>query len=206
MATSQQSISVELPPLNIQTMEITLIGDTPLITHRWSEKAKKSMLDKQMKKAKSVKEAKDPEQDFRESLYVLEDGTFGFPAIGFKAAAVTACTSIGGITKVAARQAFHVRGEYVVIRGSEPTMREDMVRIAMGTADIRYRGQFDPWWTVLTLDYNHNVFSAEQIMNMLNTAGFAVGVGEWRPEKDGSYGRFHVASAAEMKLVQKEAA
>lgn len=203
---ASQSISVELPRLNIQTLEVTLIGDTPLIVHRWSEKAKKAMLDKQMKKAKQAKEAKDPEQDFRESLYVLEDGTFGFPAIGFKAAAVTACTSIGGITKVAARQAFHVDGEYVVIRGSEPSMREDMVRIAMGTADIRYRGQFDPWWTVLTIKYNANVFSAEQLMNMLNTAGFAVGVGEWRPEKDGQYGRFHVATAAEMKTAMKDAA
>lgn len=203
---ASQTVSVELPPLNIQTLEVTLIGDTPLITHRWSEKAKKSMLDKQMKKAKQAKEAKDPEQDFRESLYALEDGTYGFPAIGFKAAAVTACTSIGGITKVAARQAFHVDGEYVVIKGSEPEMREDMVRIAMGTADIRYRGQFFPWWTVLTIKYNANVFSAEQLLNMLNTAGFAVGVGEWRPEKDGSYGRFHVATAAEMQAALKEAA
>lgn len=203
---ASQNVSVDLPPLNIQTLEVTLIGDTPLITHRWSEKAKKQMLDKQMKKAKQGKEAKDPDQDFRESLYVLEDGTFGFPAIGFKAAAVTACTSIGGITKVAARQAFHVDGEYVVLRGSEPTMREDMVRIAMGTADIRYRGQFDPWWTVLTVKFNANTLSAEQVLNLFNTAGFAVGVGEWRPEKDGSYGRFHVATGAEMRSLMKEAA
>jgi hypothetical protein len=204
---ASQNVSVELPPLQIKTLEITLIGDTPLITHRWSEKAKKQMLDKQMKKASGAKEAKDPEKDFRESLYALEDGTYGFPAIGFKAAAVTACTSIGGITKIAARQAFHVEGEYVTLFGSEPEPREDMVRVGMGTADIRYRGQFWPWWTVLTINHNSNVMSAEQIMNMLNTAGFAVGVGEWRPEKDGSYGRFHVATSAEMKsLSRKEAA
>ena len=203
---ASQNVSVDLPPLNIQTLEITLIGDTPLITHRWSEKAKKQMLDKQMKKAKQGKDAKNPDQDFRESLYVLEDGSFGFPAIGFKAAAVTACTSIGGITKVAARQAFHVDGEYVVIHGSEPTMREDMVRIAMGTADIRYRGQFDPWWTTLTVKFNANTLSPEQVLNLFNTAGFAVGVGEWRPEKDGSYGRFHVATALEMRERMKEAA
>jgi hypothetical protein len=35
----------------------------------------------------------------------------------------------------------------------------------------------------------------------MQTAGFAVGVGEWRPEKDGQYGRFHVANAEEMKLI-----
>jgi hypothetical protein len=193
--------TVTLPPLKIETVHVTLVGDTPLIVHRWSEKAKKQMLDKQMKKATAGKEAKDPERDFKESLYVLEDGTYGFPIIGFKAAAVTACTSIGSMTKVAARQAFHVDGEYAVIEGDEPTMREDMVRIAMGTADIRYRGEFRNWFTTIAVKYNANVMSAEQILNLMQTAGFAVGVGEWRPEKDGQYGRFHVASAEEMKRI-----
>ncbi len=193
--------SVTLPPLNIQTVSVTLIGDTPLIVHRWSEKAKKQMLDKQTKKATAGREAKDPERDFRDSLYVLPDGRYGFPIIGFKAAAVTACTSIGSMTKVAARQAFHVDGEYAVIEGDEPTMREDMVRVGMGTADIRYRGEFRNWWTTIEIKYNANVLSAEQILNLMQTAGFAVGVGEWRPERDGQYGRFHVATAAEMKVI-----
>lgn len=202
--------SVVLPPLRIETIRVTLIGDTPLIVHRWSEKAKKQMLDKQMKKATAGKEAKNPEQDFKDSLYVLPDGGYGFPIIGFKAAAVTACTSIGGITKVAARQAFHVEGEFARIDGCEPSMREDMVRVGMGTADIRYRGEFKSWHTTITVKHNLNVFSAEQVLNLFQTAGFAVGVGEWRPEKDGQFGRFHVASAEEMKalglLSEKEAA
>jgi hypothetical protein len=195
--------TVVLPPLQIETVNVTLIGDTPLIVHRWSEKAKKQMLDKQMKKATAGKEAKDPERDFRESLYVLEDGLYGFPIIGFKAAAVTACTSIGSMTKVAARQAFHVDGEFAVIEGDEPTMREDMVRVGMGTADIRYRGEFRNWFTTIAVKYNANVMSAEQILNLMQTAGFAVGVGEWRPEKDGQYGRFHVATAREMKIIEE---
>ena len=201
MAATSTATTVTLPPLKIETVNVTLIGDTPLIVHRWSEKAKKQMLDKQMKKASAGKEAKDPERDFRESLYVLDDGKYGFPIIGFKAAAVTACTSIGSMTKVAARQAFHVDGEFAVVEGDEPTMREDMVRVGMGTADIRYRGEFKNWWTTITVKYNGNVMSAEQILNLMQTAGFAVGVGEWRPEKDGQYGRFHVASAEEMKAI-----
>jgi hypothetical protein len=198
---ASNTTTVVLPPLQIETVNVTLIGDTPLIVHRWSEKAKKQMLDKQMKKASAGKEAKDPERDFRESLYVLEDGSFGFPIIGFKAAAVTACTSIGSMTKVAARQAFHVDGEFAVIEGDEPTMREDMVRVGMGTADIRYRGEFKQWFTTIAVKYNANVMSAEQILNLMQTAGFAVGVGEWRPEKDGQFGRFHVATAKEMKVI-----
>jgi hypothetical protein len=198
---ANSTTTVVLPSLQIETVNVTLIGDTPLIVHRWSEKAKRQMLDKQMKRATAGREAKDPERDFRDSLYVLEDGSYGFPIIGFKAAAVTACTSIGSMTKVAARQAFHVDGEFAVIEGDEPTMREDMVRVGMGTADIRYRGEFKNWFTTIAVKFNANVMSAEQILNLMQTAGFAVGVGEWRPEKDGQFGRFHVATAKEMKII-----
>lgn len=200
------STSIELPPLNIQTMDIVVVGDTPLICHAWSSKAKKEMLDKQMKKAKAGRAAKDPEQDFVESLYPLPDGGYGFPVVAFKNAAVTACTSVSGITKVAARQAFRVGSslngsELVKIEGCDPEPREDMVKVGMGTADIRYRGQFVSWWTSIRVRFNANVLSAEQIVNLFNTAGFGVGVGEWRMERDGQFGCFHVATTDDLERI-----
>jgi len=74
----------------------------------------------------------------------------------------------------------------------EPSMREDMVRVGMGTADIRYRGEFKKWAVELLIRHNARVLSAEQVANLFNTAGFAIGVGEWRPQRDGSFGMFHV--------------
>lgn len=189
--------AIELPELSIQTMRITLIGDSSLICHAWSHKAKEQMLAKQMKKAKGAKEAKNPEQDFRDSLYPHPDGGYGFPAVAFKSAAVDACSHVQGVTKVEARGAFHINGELVKIEGKEPTPREDMVRIAMGTADIRYRGEFKQWRATIELRYNTNVLSPAQIVNLFNTAGFAIGVGEWRPQKDGSHGMFHVQREGE---------
>jgi len=210
VAKTSSSVAIELPPLAIKTIEIPIVGDSPLIVHAFSKKAREQMLAKQTKKASAGREAKDPWSDFVESMYWLDGmpdqpteedvkkGRFGFPAVGFKAAAVTACTSIGSITKVAARQAFHVEGEFVEIKGPPPSMREDIARVGMGTADLRYRGEFDPWSAVLTVKYNANVMSAAQVVNLFQTAGFAVGVGEWRPERDGVYGRFHVASGVEV--------
>ena len=46
-----------------------LIGDSPLIVHNWSEKAKKQILDKQMKNATSGRDVRDPEQEFFDSLF-----------------------------------------------------------------------------------------------------------------------------------------
>lgn len=216
MVTAKQNTPIELPKLDIGLMEVTIIGDTPLIVHAWSEKSKREMLDKQLKKAKGAKAAKDPVADFEASLYRLEDGGYGFPSVGFKNAAVTAGTSVAGLTKIAARQAFHIVGEDVDIEGifegtkartnlvridgGEPQMREDMVRVGQGTADIRYRGEFVDWRATILVRYNSNVLSESQILNLLNTAGFAVGIGEWRPEKNGQSGMFHVATEAEMKV------
>ena len=192
MATKKpEAQTITLPALNIQYMQLRLRGDSPLICHAWSEKAKREMLDKQMKKAKQAKEAKDPQADYEQSLYKAPGGGFGFPAVAFKNAAVDACSSIAGVTKVEARGAFHIVGDMVKIDGT-PTPREDMVRVGMGTADIRYRGEFREWSAEITLRYNANVLSPEQVLNLFNTAGFAVGVGEWRPQRDGSFGMFHV--------------
>lgn len=217
-AATKKDVAVELPALKLGLMEVTLIGDSPLIVHAWSHKAKQEMLGKQMKQAKGAREAKDPKADYEASMYRLADGGHGFPSVAFKTAAVTAGTSVAGLTKIQARQAFHVIGEDVDVKGAfegsisrinlariegEPQMREDVTRVGMGVADLRYRAEFPAWHTRVLVRYNANVLSEAQILNLLSTAGFAVGVGEWRPERDGQYGLFHVATEAEVKALAK---
>ena len=175
---------------------LTLVGDSPLIVHAWSEKAKRQMLDKQMKKATKAKEAKDPEADYEACFYRTEAGGYGFPAIGVKASMISACR-FADMKMTAARGAFHIDAEMLEVIG-EPRMREDMVRVGMGTADIRYRPEFPAWRVPVTIKFNSGVVSAEQIANLLNIAGFGVGIGEWRPEKNGSYGRFHVGTTEDV--------
>lgn len=198
-----------IPSIQFRTATLKVIGDSPLIMHKWSEKAKKEMLDKQMKKAKAKgHDAKDPVADYISSMYWLDgepeektaeavekaiaDGArFGFPAVAFKASAVS-----GGYRakvtkdKVSMQGAFHIPTEFVEIEG-KPQIREDMVRVGMGTADIRYRGEFPEWSALIPIKYNEGVITLEQLINLFNLGGFSVGVGEWRPEKGGSYGMFH---------------
>jgi hypothetical protein len=202
---------VELKPIDIGRIPITLEGDTPLIVHAWSEKAKKMMLEKQMKKASTGREARDPVREFIESLYWLTEkpetpdekgfekalkkgAKFGFPSIAFKAAAVSGGYRAGMTKdKVSANGAFHIADEFVEIHGV-PEMREDMVRLSgLGSpADLRYRGEFKQWRAVIEVQYNKAAISAEQVINLFSVGGFASGVGEHRPEKGGVNGRFHV--------------
>ena len=202
-ATKKTEEVVEIKAINIQRITITLIGDSPLIVHAWSAKAKKEMLDKQMKKAKTAKQAKDPARDYEEAFYRLENGKPGFPTVAFKAAAVSAGGRFSeGLKMTELRGAFHIEGELVEVHG-DARMREDMVRVGMGTADIRYRPEFPEWRVELPVRYNADKISVEQMANIFNLAGFGVGVGEWRPEKDGQFGMFHVATDADMKKGKK---
>ena len=209
MATAKKE-EVIIPAIDIKFATIHVKGDSPLIIHKWSEKAKKEILDKQMKKAKTKgHDVKDPVRDFIESLYWLEGepeektevgfakaiqngARFGFPSVAFKASAVSAGYR-SGVTKdkVSMNAAFHIDNEFVEICGV-PEMREDMVRVGMGSADIRYRGEFKKWDATFQVKYNASSISLEQLVNLFNLGGFACGLGEWRPEKGGQYGMYHV--------------
>mgnify|MGYP001011347463 CR=1 FL=1 len=96
---------IELKPIDIKEITLHIVGTTPLICHKWDEKTRQEMLDKQMGKAKTKKhDIKNPVRDFIESLYWLdgkpdeptEEGfesaiangaRFGFPTNGIKAEA-----------------------------------------------------------------------------------------------------------------------
>lgn len=196
---------VELKQLKLERVEICLMGVSPLIMHAWSHKAKEQMLAKQMKKATSGRVAKDPQKDFEESIYTDDLGLPAFPSVAFKASAVDAAVAMD-FKKTNLRQSFHIEGEMVPILGDDPSPREDMVRVGMGTADIRYRAQFQRWGTILPVTINTGMLSVEQLVNLLNAAGFGIGVGEWRPQRDGQFGRFNVANSEEEKQLRKWAA
>lgn len=208
---------IEIRPIQIKKATVHVVGDTPLIMHAWSEKAKREMLEKQMKVTKTKsRDAKNPVEDFIRSMYWLspmpdemtmeafEDAVangarFGFPITAFKQAAISAAYRMGWTKdKMSMRGAFFIDGDenqMIEIHSDMPIMREDMVKVGMGTADIRYRGEFRNWSADINISFNENgQYSLEQIINVINAGGYVCGVGEWRPERDGQYGMFHVSA------------
>ena len=214
MATKNGDL-VEIRPIDIRKVSIRIVGDTPLIMHAWSEKAKREMLEKQMKVTKTkARDAKNPVEDFIRSMYWLtempEDMTeagfekaiasgarFGFPVTAFKQAAISAAYRMGWTKdKMSMRGAFFIDGDanqMLEIKGDAPVMREDMVKVGMGSSDLRYRPMFTDWYCDLTLSINTGFgMTFDDIINVINAGGAGVGVGEWRPERDGIFGTYHV--------------
>lgn len=183
---------VVIPPLNLRRAILRVRGDSPLVTQPFGEKAMRMIAATQSGKPKAKKEPRDPQADYEASKYIDAQGRCCVRAIAFKAAAVDAATQFDkSLTKVFLRGAFHIPAELLPIDG-EPKMRTDMVRVGMGTADLRYRAEFFPWSIDVPVRYNATNISLPTLVELFRMAGFACGIGEYRPQRDGNWGMFSV--------------
>jgi len=201
--TSTTNATISLTRIRREIAEIEVRGTAPLIVHRWSEKARQMMLDAQQGK-KNPKQPKDPNADFETSMYRFEDGGHGFPIMAFKSATVKGGARLFGkaVKMTELRQLCTFLSDGLCTDGTQltriisdaPIMREDMVRVGMGTADIRYRAEYRNWSAVLRIEYVPSVIDLSSVVALVD-AGGTNGIGEWRPEKSGSYGTFEVVGA-----------
>ena len=201
--TSTTNATISLTRIRREIAEIEVRGTAPLIVHRWSEKARQMMLDAQQGK-KNPKQPKDPNADFETSMYRFEDGGHGFPIMAFKSATVNGGARLFGkaVKMTELRQLCTFLSDGLCTDGTQltriisdaPIMREDMVRVGMGTADIRYRAEYRNWSAVLRIEYVPSVIDLSSVVALVD-AGGTNGIGEWRPEKSGSYGTFEVVGA-----------
>jgi len=213
--------------VSYQNFKVWLYGTTPLIVHAWSEKAKREMLAKQVKGTKGGKEARDPHADFVNSLYEMGDGPdgktlYGFPVTGIKNAILSSAHKDKGVPRTVVMGALYLDADLVRVRpalagaicdmplvrvyGSDPEMREDMVRIGSGLnkkANLAYRGQFTNWAIRVTGKFNSAVLSPQQLFFLLSEAGTGIGIGEWRNEKKGMFGAFRMADIEEQAAWEK---
>lgn len=193
--------------INAETIQVPIVGTTPLIVHRFSEKAKRQMLDN-MTGRKGPKENKNPEADYLAAFYELKDGRHGFPAVGIKQAMVSATRLFGKeVSMVLVRQTVFVHGEpgvdnqpLVAVVG-EPIMREDVVTVGRGGHDLRYRPMFPEWSADVQITYVKATFDRGSILTLLDAAGMGVGIGEWRPEKNGDFGQFQIDGTRDVEVI-----
>jgi hypothetical protein len=198
--------TIEIHQIAAETLLVPLVGTTPLIVHRFSEKAKRQMLDN-MQGRKSPKQAKDPQAEYEAAFYRLGDGGYGFPSLAFKAATVGGARFYSGVTMTALKQFMYLRGEVgddgralTRIEG-EPVMREDVVTVGRNGSDLRYRPQFSEWRATLEVTYVTSALTRNSVLSLIDAGGMGVGVGEWRPEKDGDFGTYRVDPAREIEVV-----
>lgn len=197
---------IQIDRIPAETIRVPILGTSPLIVHRFSEKAKRQMLDN-MQGRKSPKEAKDPDAEYEAAFYRMKDGGYGFPVIAFKAATVGGCRFYSGVTMTALKQFVFFRGEVgedgqqMARIDGEPHMREDVVRVGRGGTDLRYRPEFTEWSTSIEVTYATSAITRGSVLSLIDAGGMGVGVGEWRPEKDGDFGTFRIDPSKDVDVL-----
>jgi len=188
---------VEIKDLKIHTITIPIVGISPLVVHAFSHKIMMEMEDKQKGKSQNAKhKIRVPENDVQESKHVSPLGWEGFPAAGMKKAMIRGAKIVGMVMKDTQTSFFVLADcettQLIKINGTAH-MRTDMVRVGMGSADVRYRPEYTEWSMTLNISFNAGVLSIDQIHQIVQAAGYGCGLGEMRPEKTAfGFGRFKI--------------
>lgn len=191
--------------VGIKSVELTVRGrpGSPLVIHAFTEKAKQEIRDKQQKKAKKAKAERKPIEEFESAKYKDEQGRECAPITALKKSIITAATAFDDITKVGLRQAIFV--DSVAVPGASlipiekhdgspavGIMREDAVTIGINTRGLTYRPEYKEWQLRIRIEFNPRIVSEEQLLALVDQAGWGVGICEGRPERSSAlgWGRF----------------
>jgi len=198
MAQEKQAVVIKAP--NFQKAEFELSGDAPLVIHRFSAKVK-AQLKLKMEEGKSAgskknREAKSTDELYEESRYIGEEGWDGFNVAALRAAMISACRLVGFKMTLAKLSLFVEKQgndakepQFGLIRIlGKPTKQEDMARVETGQPYVCVRAAYHDWSAKVTIRWDADQFSLQDVTNLLARVGMQVGLGEGRPDSKNSAG------------------
>ena len=180
--------------------KVDIEGISPLVLHRFSEKARKQMRDKKLGVTGRTRnrEAADPEAEMNAARYLVGDVDY-IPATALKNAIIGAAHKDIGVTKVDVRKSLFIKADamhpdgipLIVLQAGEPRNFEAPVTVGQ-SKDLRWRPMWEKWGVSVKMIVATEGLPLDTLTELNQRAGFGVGIGEWRPEKGGDFGRFQI--------------
>lgn len=137
------------------------------------------------------------EQKVLAKFYYTENGKEGILARAFYNSMIRASSYLfeikqGGMRNI--KEGVTVKGDVLPLKYKKKKVLTHWGRTSgmKGSPRKIMRNAYEDWSCVLEIEYNKANLSSEQIINVLNWAGFHIGVGAFRKEKTGNFGAFHV--------------
>lgn len=187
----KRNVVIEAP--KFEYIKVNIVGDTKLVIHKFSQKAREQIKQTQILgnrgKKGSKREGKDFDALYKGAMYVSNDGWYGFPSSAVRQAMVRACSIVGFHMTKGKESIFIEHDGYDAESGTpltritkgSPHPHEDYGRISKGI-DLNIRPMWDEGWeAVITIRYDADVFSSQDVINLLSRAGMQVGIMEGRP-------------------------
>ena len=200
---------IELKPINIQFMDVTIEGDGDIVLNKMNDVCAKSLIDIRKDKAKDMEKPNmweevitslhwfngKPDTFTEESLAHCLNPKNNAPCItafGLKKSfgdAVVRNEIATYATKFHNGMNIIAKGGLIPITFAEHYIDEKLMSPQKGKPVLVRLNRFSGWKATFTVQYTGLVYSAEQIINIINMAGFGLGIGSGRSS---GYGRYHV--------------
>jgi hypothetical protein len=191
------AISIRAP--SFEVLSLMIVGEAPLVIHKFSAKAKARIMADQIAgsqaKGKKKREPRDYDADFRGAMHLSTEGWAGVPAGAFRNAMISACRTVGYKMTHAKLAAFVLADGYDVEDNiplvriiGEPEKYITYARNDNGSVDIRSRPMWKEWRMLIRIRFDKDMFSAQDVGNLMMRVGMQVGIGEGRPDSTNSAG------------------
>jgi hypothetical protein len=178
--------------MNLVLCKYKITGLFPLLTHSPAGM-------RQAANAPKVKKIPSPEDEAQAGLYIDNDGNYCIPSIAFRSALLNGLKGkkIGKVGAISVFQAavFNVDElSPLVDPETGRALREYTIdtrrAIVQRQGILRNRPRFEKWGCNVFLQIDLEITTPEQVEEALNTAGQIIGVGDFRIEKRGMFGKF----------------
>lgn len=202
---------IELKPIEVKTVIVRIVGDGDLVLNKMNDVSAKKLIDQRKDKAKSIDKPNEWEEIIT-SMHWYNGKPTDFSEQGLKDAFQSGnrpCITAFGLkksfenavvrneidkhkTKFEAGVNVTAKGGLVPISFAEHFIDEKLMSPKKGSPVLVHLNRFSGWSADISISYVENAYSLEQILNIINLAGFGIGIGSGRTS---GYGRYHIDSS-----------
>lgn len=200
--------TIEIKRIDTKQVTVKIIGDGDLILNKMNDVSTRQLTSQRKNKAKELDVPNEWEQiitamhwrdgkptDFSEQglINALTHNAPCITAFGLKKSfgdAVVRNEIDKYKTKFDNSLNIIAKGGLIPIKFTEHCIDEKLMSPKKGSPVLVRMNRFSGWSAEFVIQFTENVYSLEQIINIINLAGFGLGIGSGRTS---GYGRYHVS-------------
>lgn len=199
--------NIVLKKIEPKMMNVIIEGDSDLVLNKMNDVVARELIDKRKGKAKDIEEPNyweevitsihwrdgKPQEFSKESMQdALTNNAPCIKGFGFIKSfgeAVTRNEIDKYSTKLRATINILAPNDLIPITFDEWHLDEKLMQPQKGSPVLAKLNRFTGWRAVIPISFTDNVYSDEQLLSIINFAGFGIGIGSGRSS---GYGRYHV--------------
>lgn len=210
MAKASKTEVIEIKEIRPNSINVHIVGDTDLVLNKMNDIQTRKLKSERKAKSKNIeapniweeiitsihwrdgKPTEFTEESFAEAL---TNNAPCIPSFAFRKSFDEAVVRLGidkYSTKFDASVNIVAKDRLVPIKFAEHYVDEKLMQPKIGSPILTRTNRFVGWSADIQISYLDNMYSTEQLINIINLAGFGIGIGNGR--RSCGYGRYHVES------------